>query len=262
MRSSGRRRPRLTRSSSTVRQASVLSPPICLIARRTFWPSWRTPRTTSSEMDVALRSSRTRTTVPSRINRTIGSSARAAIPRVPVALHLAPDPAHDILADRSTKQRAQCAAHTARIGACQISARDQRVGSQRAALISAQGLALPFRRLAVGGVQASTRHGDLGLAEGPHQRADPAAMPMAGSTRNNVSALRRRHAPSIAPARQNGVKFATNHLFNQLANTVTDPRFNWVKPIVEKVGVTLGRQLRKFWLRGNACHGVVSCLAL
>ncbi len=34
-----------------------------------------TPRTTSSEMEVALRSSRTRTTVPSRISRTIGSSA-------------------------------------------------------------------------------------------------------------------------------------------------------------------------------------------
>jgi len=31
--------------------------------------------TTSSEMEVALRSSRTRTTVPSRMSRTIGSSA-------------------------------------------------------------------------------------------------------------------------------------------------------------------------------------------
>src|ERR1035438_3600384 len=56
-------------------EASVLSPPICLIARSTFWPSWRPPMTTSSEMEVALRSSRTRTTVPSRIRRTIGSSA-------------------------------------------------------------------------------------------------------------------------------------------------------------------------------------------
>jgi hypothetical protein len=46
-----------------------------LIASNTFWPSARTPRTTSSEIEVALRSSRTRTTVPSRIRRTIGSSA-------------------------------------------------------------------------------------------------------------------------------------------------------------------------------------------
>jgi hypothetical protein len=58
-----------------VRQASALSPPMLLIASSTFWPSARTPRTTSSEIEVALRSSRTRTTVPSRIRRTIGSPA-------------------------------------------------------------------------------------------------------------------------------------------------------------------------------------------
>ncbi len=40
-----------------------------------FWPSWRTPSTTSSTIEVALRSSLTRTTVPSRIKRTIGSAA-------------------------------------------------------------------------------------------------------------------------------------------------------------------------------------------
>src|SRR5580658_8666662 len=44
-------------------------------ASNTFWPSSRTPSTTSSEIDVAFLSSRTRTTVPSRIKRTIGSSA-------------------------------------------------------------------------------------------------------------------------------------------------------------------------------------------
>src|SRR5512132_2508136 len=45
-------------------------------ASSTFWPSRRTPRTTRSEIDVAFLSSRTRTTVPSRINRTMSSSAR------------------------------------------------------------------------------------------------------------------------------------------------------------------------------------------
>ena len=63
------------RSSRTAGQASVLSPPMFLTASNTFWPSARTPMTTSSEIDVALRSSRTRTTVPSRISRTIGSAA-------------------------------------------------------------------------------------------------------------------------------------------------------------------------------------------
>jgi hypothetical protein len=46
-----------------------------LTANSTFWPSSRTPSTTKSTIEVAFRSSRTRTTVPSRINRQIGSSA-------------------------------------------------------------------------------------------------------------------------------------------------------------------------------------------
>jgi len=45
-----------------------------LTANSTFCPSRRTPKTTKSEMFVALRSSRTRTTVPSRIKRTMGVS--------------------------------------------------------------------------------------------------------------------------------------------------------------------------------------------
>jgi hypothetical protein len=48
-----------------------------LTASSTFCPSCRTPSTTSSEMEVALRSSRTRTTVPSRISRTMSSPARS-----------------------------------------------------------------------------------------------------------------------------------------------------------------------------------------
>ena len=64
------------RSSSNARQASVLSLPMALTASKTFWPSARTPMTTSNEIAVALRSSRTRTTVPSSMSRTIGSSAK------------------------------------------------------------------------------------------------------------------------------------------------------------------------------------------
>jgi hypothetical protein len=52
-----------------------------------------------------------------------------------------------------------------------ILARDQRVASQRAALTRPQRLAFPFRRLAVAGVEPAARHVDLGLPEGPHQRA-------------------------------------------------------------------------------------------
>jgi len=67
--------PRETRSSSRLRHAASLSPPMLRTASNTFCPSRRMPSTTSSEIDVALRSSRTRTTVPSRISRTTSSSA-------------------------------------------------------------------------------------------------------------------------------------------------------------------------------------------
>src|SRR5437660_9795180 len=54
---------------------SRLRKAMLLTATNTFWPSVRTPMTTSSEIAVALRSSRTSTTVPSRMSRTIGSAA-------------------------------------------------------------------------------------------------------------------------------------------------------------------------------------------
>jgi len=50
MRNSGRRKPRPMRSSSTARQASVLTLPMALTASRTCWPSARTPMITSSEI--------------------------------------------------------------------------------------------------------------------------------------------------------------------------------------------------------------------
>jgi hypothetical protein len=61
-----------------------------LIASSTFWASARTQRITSSEIEVALRSSRTRTTVPSRIRRTIGSPAgECLVPMERRFIHLA-----------------------------------------------------------------------------------------------------------------------------------------------------------------------------
>src|SRR5213080_2784520 len=73
---------------------------------------------------------------------------RAGIPRIPVALHLAPDPAYHVLADRAPKQGTERPAHTARVGAGQVAAGDQRIGGQRAALIGAERLAPPLGRLA------------------------------------------------------------------------------------------------------------------
>ena len=185
---------------------------------------------------------------------------RAGVPSVPVALHLAPDPAHSVLANLSAKYAAKCAAHAARIGAGQIHPGDQRVGSQRAALIFPQRLALPFRRLAVGSVQPSAWHCDLGLPERSRQRAHPAPMPMARNNRRNVAAIRRLGSPSIAWARKNGIELAANHLLDQLAHAVTNPGLDGIKPVVEKMGITFGRRLQKLRRRGNGFHGVVSCL--
>ena len=144
----------------------MLSPPMFLIASRTFWPSARTPRTTSSEIGSGFAvepHAHHRAVENQPHDRLVGQ--RAGIPGVPVALHLAPDSAHRVLAHRAAKQGAKRAAYPARIGAGQIGARDQRVGSERAALIGPQCLALPFRRLAVGSVQPGARHVDLDLAE-------------------------------------------------------------------------------------------------
>jgi hypothetical protein len=147
-----------------VRQASALSPPMLLIASSTFWPSARTPRTTSSEIEVALRSSRTRTTVPSRIKRTIGSPASERV--FQASSHSSPcaTSAHRVLADRPADQGRQRAAHPPRIGAGEIRTRDQCVGGECASLIGSQRLALPFRRLAVRSGHPGARHRDLDFA--------------------------------------------------------------------------------------------------
>jgi hypothetical protein len=80
---------------------------------------------------------------------------------------------------------------------------------------------------------------------------------LAGNTRSSVATIRVLRLPAIAWARQSGVKLAANHLFDQPTNPVTDPGLDRVKLIVEKMGVTFGRRMRKLRLRGTACHGVV-----
>jgi hypothetical protein len=39
-------------------------------------------------------------------------------------------------------------------------------------------------------------------------------MPMAGDIRDNIAAIRSHRAPAIVRARQNGIKFVANHLFD------------------------------------------------
>ena len=134
--------PRWIRSSSSARQAASLSPLMLLIASRTFCPSCLTPSATRSEIEVAFLSSRTRTTVPSRMRRMIGSAAsERAFQASPVE-----GSTDYILADRPGESRFRRAAHSARVGPGKLSTGDQGVGRLRAALIRPQRFALPLAR--------------------------------------------------------------------------------------------------------------------
>ncbi len=115
---------------------------------------------------MALRSSRTRTTVPSRMSRTIGSAAsERALQKSQSLLILRQTRLTMSLLTAPRNRRCQSAPHPARIGAPQVGAGDQRVGSERAALISSQRLAVPLGSPPFGSLQPSARHGDLSLAE-------------------------------------------------------------------------------------------------
>ncbi len=157
---------RAVRSSRSTRQAASLSPPMFLTASSNFCPSSRTPSATSSEIVVAFLSSRTRTTVPSRIHRTIGSSARerafhaSQSPFTLRQVRLTTSVAHGVFENRRKRQ-----AHPARVGPRQVGASDQCVGGLGAALIGPQRLALPLARLAVLANDPGARHGDLGFSK-------------------------------------------------------------------------------------------------
>ena len=98
---------------------------------------------------------------------------RAGVPGVPIALHLAPDPAHRVLAHRTPEQGTERTAHPARVGASEVGARNQRVSNNCAPLIGPQRLALPLRRLAIRSVQPGARHLKLHPAEASQQRPRP-----------------------------------------------------------------------------------------
>src|SRR5437016_12268789 len=83
-----------------------------LTASSTFWPSARTAFATSSEIDVAF------AIEPNLHHRAVENdphdvfvSQRAGVPCIPIALHLAPNPAHRVLAHRAAKQRLERTAH-------------------------------------------------------------------------------------------------------------------------------------------------------
>src|ERR1700746_1909035 len=124
--------------------------------------------------------------------------ARAGIPAIPIALHLAPHPAHRILADRAAKHRCERPAHPTRVGPSKIATRDQRIGLLGSPLVSPQRLALPLDCLAVRRVEPGTRHRDVDPTKSPCQRPRAMAVPVARNAAPAAGILRwRRRAASV-----------------------------------------------------------------
>jgi hypothetical protein len=174
--------PALDEIVEPARHASLVSPPMFLTANSTFWPSSRTPSTTKSTIEVAFRSSRTRTTVPSRIKRMIGSSASEREFQASQSAFTFRHTRLTVSTDCTAKHGRKRPAHPTRIGSGKIGACNQRIGLLGSPLVSPQRLALPFACLARRGVEPGPRHRDLHPAEGPQQRARSVTVPVAGDT--------------------------------------------------------------------------------
>jgi hypothetical protein len=152
--------------------------------------------------------------VPSRMSRTIGSSAKERVFHASQSLFTLRQ-VHRVLAHSAAKQGGERTAHPARVSTSQIGARDQSVGGQRTALISPQRLALPLRRLALQGVQSGARHRNLDRPKGPGQQ--PRAAPVAGA-RNACSSFIAGHlASALTGAGKHSVQLAADHLFDEVA---------------------------------------------
>src|SRR5262245_32821147 len=169
---------------------------------KTFCPSARTPSTTSSEIAVACQIK------ANSHNRAVEDQPRdvfrrqiARVPRVPVALELAPGPAYRVLRYRATEQRGKRPTHPARVRASQIATSDHRIDLLRAALIRRQRLAVPFAHLAVGGLKPRAGNRDRRCAKRPHHLAIAMAVAVP-SDRQLIRCIRSVATRSLHRARQ------------------------------------------------------------
>src|SRR5437764_743755 len=170
IRNRGLTSPRLTRLSRTARHASLVSPPMFLTANSTFWPSSRTPSTTRKHDcgGLPVEPDPHHGAVENQAdNRLLGQ--RAGVPGIPIALYLAPHPAHRILADGTAKDGGERPARPTRVGSGKIGAGDQCIGLPGSPLVGPQRRAPPLRRLAFGGVEPGARHRDLHPTKGSQQ---------------------------------------------------------------------------------------------
>ena len=85
------------------------------------------------------------------------------------------------------------------------------------------------------------------------------AVPVAGDTLQPIAILDiRRWAAAVARASQRRLELALNHRLDELTHPLTQPDFDRVKPIVEKMDRRLRFRLQGRRRRASIGHGVVS----
>src|SRR6516162_9014985 len=95
--------------------------------------------------------------------------------------------------------------------------------------------------------------------EGPQQRPQSVAVPVASDTARAISILASLlWAAGITRARQRRLELALDHCLDELAHPIAQPGFNRIKPIVENMDRRLGFRLQSHRLRAIVGHGVVS----
>ena len=101
-----------------------------------------------------------------------------AAPGVPIDLHLAPRPAHNVLAHSTPEDPEQRAFHPPRVGSGQIHRSDQRLGLSGQPLVARQRPRTPFRRPTVFLNDPCTRHAHPLGPECPRQLPLPVPVPI------------------------------------------------------------------------------------
>ena len=147
-----------------------------------------------------------------------------------------------VLAHRTAKQGTERTAHSARVGASQIGARDQRVGGQRAALISPQRMALLHSVVLPSGVFSRAR--GTAISIGPKVPvSDRVRLPLAVARNAYSSFIAGYLASTVTRASKRSVESASDQLFDKRARPSAHLGLDRIKPVVEKINSNLGCRL-------------------
>ena len=191
---------------------------LLLTASSPFCPSRRTPRTTSRETLLALRSTRTahHRPVQDQPDHVLARQVTPA-PGLPVGLQLAPGAADHVLADRALEQRGQGSLHPPRVGTRQVGARDQGfdLASSAARSVARRRCATPGSSLP--GPQPGARHADRHRPEGAGQPPLPVAVPVP-----------RRGAAPVPPLSQGRGQLLLEQLLDEAADPLPQARLDRV----------------------------------